>query len=108
MIRKLKKKGQIGIQDIQHIALEFVAVAVICAVAAMILIDIRPDTGIVYDGANTSFNGSASVAVDAGLDAFTELTSWLPTIALVVAAAIILSLIILAFAYGGGGGGDKY
>ena len=36
-----------------------------------------------------------------GLEAFQELGSWLPTIALIVAAALVIGILVSSFAFGG-------
>lgn len=65
-------------------AIAFVFIAIVIAIGADVLTDIQGDQ--VAD--SEAYNAS-----EAGLDSLTELGGWLPTIALVVAAAIVIGVL---------------
>ena len=83
------KKGQVAIQQLVPIAIAFVVIAVVISMGAKTL-------GAVRDSFtdNTSYEWNATVN---GLDGLDELGSWLPTIAIVIAAAVIIGVIVVYF-----------
>lgn len=87
----------VGVDALREYALAFVVITLTIAVGAMIL-------GEMQDS-ETNTTAVPWQSMERGLEGLEELASWLPTIALVVAAAVILTLIILAFAYGKDRGG---
>jgi len=76
------------IQDLAPIAIVFVIAGVVLGVGADILVDIEDS---VDDSA------LASAAVNNSTEGLAELASWLPTIALIVAAAIVIGVIFTSF-----------
>ena len=77
------------LQDLAGIAIIFVVVAIIVGIGADVLDNIQ-------EGKTTS-----SVEYNAshyGLQGLEELASWLPTIAIIVAAAVIIGIIAMYFA----------
>ena len=82
------KKGQVAIQQLVPIAIAFVVIAVVISMGAKTLGAIRDDmTSDTYER-NATVNG---------LDGLDELGSWLPTIAIVIAAAVIIGVIVVYF-----------
>lgn len=102
------KKGAMGLSDLAPIAIAFVFVAVVLTVGADVLADVQSGQGVgvvsacglnstggtggtlLWTGCGFDYNATTS-----GLNSLQELTGWLPTIALVVAAAIVIG--VLAF-----------
>lgn len=80
----MKKKGAMTLSDLAPIAIAFVFVAVVIGVGATVL------TSIQSGQTSGSF---AYNATNQGLNSVDELGSWLPTIALVVAAAIVIGVL---------------
>lgn len=84
--------------DLAPAAIAFVLVAVVIAVGSDVLSDVREDqvTGTV--GCNSTSTVDCGVAYNAttsGLEGLDTFSGWLPTIALVIAAAIVIG--VLAF-----------
>ena len=77
------------LQDLAGIAIIFVVVAIIVGIGADVLTNVQ--TG----KTTSSFEYNAS---QYGLQGLEELASWLPTIAIIVAAAVIIGIIALYFA----------
>lgn len=73
-----------NIQDLAPIAIAFVFIAVVIGVGATVLTSIQ--------GKQTP-SGFAYNASGSGLEGLGELSGWLPTIALVVAAAIVIGVL---------------
>lgn len=74
-----------NIQDLGPVAILFVFIAVVAAVGANILADVQADQ---------TAAGFAWNATQAGLEGVDELASWLPLIALVIAAAVVISVLL--------------
>ncbi len=117
---KTDKKGY-SLQDMAPIAIAFLVVAVILGIGATILGTIRADNyagdcasvggylnetdtqGVFCAGsdnhsiANASTSGVSTTvnASDNGLSALNTLSGWLPTIAVIVAAAVIIGIVVL-------------
>lgn len=72
------------LSDLAPVAIAFVFVAIVIGVGADVLADIKAD--------QTS-GSTAANASQAGLDGLSELSGWLPTIALVIAAAIVIGVL---------------
>jgi|TARA_Y100000034_G_scaffold136934_1_gene217303 hypothetical protein len=92
-MRKLDKKGIQALQGYASAAIIFVVVAVVLVVGARVLDQL--DNNLTGEALNAAQNGTAAIS---------ELTSWLPTSAIVVAASIIISLVagaLLVFRFGG-------
>lgn len=81
----MNRKGM-SLGDLGPVAIAFVFIAVVVAVGANILTDIQAD----QTSASYAYNASGF-----GLESLDTVGSWLPTIALVVAAAIVIG--VLAF-----------
>jgi type II secretory pathway component PulF len=73
-----------NIQDLAPIAIAFVFIAVVIGVGATVLTSIQDK----QTASGFAYNASAS-----GLEGLGELSGWLPTIALVVAAAIVIGVL---------------
>ena len=100
------KKGAMTLSDLAPVAIAFVFVAVVIGVGGTILSSIRSGQGygtrascgtnstggsngtILYTSCDTAVNTTGQ-----GLDSLDELGGWLPTIALVVAAAIVIGVL---------------
>lgn len=86
------------LSDLAPIAIAFVFVAVVIGVGADVLADIQADQVTGAAGCNSTtktgcgydYNASGS-----GLLSLGELASWIPTLALVIAAAVVIG--VLAF-----------
>ena len=78
------KKGAMSLSDLAPVAIAFVFVAVVLGVGATVLSDIKADQ---------TASSTAANATQEGLDSLSELSSWLPTIALVIAAAIVIGVL---------------
>lgn len=92
--------------DLGPVAIAFVFIAVVIGVGAVVLDNIQVDNGlgtttacgtnstggsggtILYTGCNEAVNATGE-----GLTSLNELSSWLPTIALVIAAAIVIGVL---------------
>jgi len=120
-MKLFKNKKGFQVSDIASIAVAFVAVAVALGIGMDVLGNIREDQGadscaLRTDG-NTTFNISSGLcqngtgtqstfvpdsyqynATLSGTQANEELASWLPTIALIVAAAVIIGIIVVYLA----------
>lgn len=70
--------------DLAPVAIAFVFVAIVIGVGADVLADINADQ---------TANSVADNATTSGLEGLQELSSWLPTIALVIAAAIVIGVL---------------
>ena len=90
MLEKLwKNRKGYTVSDLLPLAVAFVVVAIAISMGAEVLGEIR--TG------QTS-NSYERNATTEGLDALNELSGWLPTIALIVAAAVIIGIIVVYLA----------
>ncbi len=79
------------INDLAPIAIAFVIVAIVGAFGAMVLDD-------VYDSVYADNNTSVALEItNYGLDALTDLMSWLPLLAIVVIAAVIIGILLYYF-----------
>ncbi len=84
------KKGY-RLQDLLPVAIIFVVATIAISIGADILSGVRD--GQTVDTA--SYNVSTY-----GLQGMLELGSWVPTLALVVAAAIVIGVLVYSFAFG--------
>lgn len=82
---KFNRKGM-SLGDLAPAAIAFVFIAIVIAVGADVLSDIQADQ---------TADGYAYNATGSGLESLDTLGGWLPTIALVIAAAIVIG--VLAF-----------
>ena len=91
-----QKKGAMTLSDLAPVAIAFVFVAVVIGVGATILTSIRDDQVTNTAGCNSTNTSGCSVAYNTGTDGLNsldELAGWLPTIALVIAAAIVIGVL---------------
>ena len=79
------------LQDLAGIAIIFVVVAIVVSIGADVLTEVR--TG--KTTSSVEYNASQY-----GLEGLEELGSWLPTIAIIVAAAVIIGIITMYFTMG--------
>lgn len=82
----LKNKKGLGLGDLPKAAIAFVFIAIVVGVGADVLGDIRADQTA------GSYEENATVQ---GLQSLDTLASWLPTIALVIAAAIVIGVLAM-------------
>lgn len=73
------------LRDLAPVAVLFVFITVVVAIGANIVSEVEADQ------ASGSYAENASLA---GLEAIDELGSWLPTIALVIAAAVVIGVLL--------------
>ena len=81
------------LNELAPIAITFVVIAIIITVGSDVLSNIRDN----YTAGTASANASGY-----GLESMEELSSWLPTLAIVIVAAVIIGVIAVYFAFGGG------
>jgi len=86
----MNKRGY-KLADLMPVALIFVVASIAIGIGADVLSDIQ--TGQTSGG--YAYNTS-----DFGLTGLAELGSWIPTLALVVAAAIVIGVLVYAFQFG--------
>lgn len=92
----MKKRGAMTLSDLAPIAIAFVFVAVVIGVGATVLSSIA--AGQITGAANCNSSSQTKCGYDynatnQGLNSVDELSSWLPTIALVVAAAVVIGVL---------------
>lgn len=105
-MKRLDKKGAMTLGDLAPVAIAFVFVAVVIGVGATLLSNIQTSQGygttascglnstggtggtILYTSCSTAANATGQ-----GLVSVDELASWLPTIALVIAASIVIGVL---------------
>jgi len=85
-----KQKQGYRIEDLLPIALMFGVAVIGIAITADVIDNVQDD--------QVANSAAYNVSAD-GLEAMTELGSWTPTIALVVAAAIIIGILVYSFAF---------
>ena len=83
------KQGQFSINSLGTVAIILVVAAIIISMGGTILSEIQ-DT-------QTDTNGTAYNISTSGMAAMTTLGGWLPTIAIIVAAAIIIGVVVTSF-----------
>ena len=76
------------LQDLAGIAIIFVVVAIVISIGADVLTEVQVGKTV----STVEYNASQY-----GLEGLEELASWLPTIAIIIAAAIIIGLIFVYF-----------
>ena len=81
---KTNKRGSMGLNELAPAAIAFVFIAVVLAVGASILAGVQ-------DGQTA--DSEAYNATGYGLEAVGELGTWLPLIALVIAAAVVIGVL---------------
>lgn len=88
----MKSKKGYRLQDLLPIALLFVVATIAISIGADVIDNVQDD--------QTADSYAYNVSGD-GLSGMGELGSWLPTIALVVAAAIVIGVLVYSFRMGG-------
>lgn len=85
-MKMIQNKKGMSLGDLAPAAIAFVFIAVVIAVGADVLSDIQADQA----ASGYAYNASGN-----GLTSLDTLSGWLPTIALVIAAAVVIG--VLAF-----------
>ena len=88
-MKLFKNKKGYTVSDLLPLAVAFVVVAIAISMGAEVLGEIR--TG-------QTANSYERNATTDGLESLAELSGWLPTIALIVAAAVIIGIIVVYLA----------
>jgi len=88
-MKMFKTKKGYTVSDLLPLAVAFVVVAIAISMGAEVLGEIQ---------SGQTANSYERNATTDGLDALNELSSWLPTIALIVAAAVIIGIIVVYLA----------
>ena len=83
----MNKKGM-NLGDLSSIAITFVVIAVTLGIGATVLDSVQEG----QTASSTAYNATAE-----GLDALSTLADWLPTLAVIVAAAVVIGVISFAF-----------
>lgn len=78
----------VRLQDLAPIAVSFVVVGIVLGIGANILSEVET---------SLTAGSDAALAVDNATAGIAELASWLPTIALIIAAAVIIGILFFAF-----------
>ena len=89
-------KGAMTLSDLAPVAIAFVFVAIVIGVGASVLSSIQSDQVTMTTGCNATAKTSCGYdynATGSGLNSLNELSGWLPTIALVIAAAIVIGVL---------------
>lgn len=97
------KKAQVGINAILPLGILFVVIAIAMGLGAQVLGEIQDDQVTNTAGCNSTVTSLCGYDYNSsvnGLEAIDELSGWLPTIGLVVAAAIIIGVVITFLARG--------
>jgi len=90
-MRKLGKKG-IGLADMPRVGLIFVLVGVTLGLGAYINAQIQSTAG--WETTSTEYLAVSNATAGIG-----QLSSWLPIIAVVIAAGIVIGVLVAAFAF---------
>lgn len=89
-MKKMGKKGVYGLEVLPQVAMTFLVVGIIFALALVILTKFGENTSI-------KANGDAGTAVNNTIDAVAEIpTNWLGIVAIVIAASLVASIVIVA------------
>lgn len=81
----MKRKGAMTLSELAPAAIAFVFIAVVLAIGADVVGDVQ--------SGQTAGSGAYNATVQ-GLEAINELSTWLPTIALVIAAAVVIGVLV--------------
>ncbi len=122
-LTKLKKKGQLNLEDVPSTVVTLLILALVIAVSAIVLVDFRDSTGgdaclavnndfvynatsfLCHNSSNSSLTGdpaSGSVSWNAttdGLTATDNVSNQIGTVGTIVIAAVLLGLIVTAFVF---------
>jgi len=85
----LKNKKGFTLQDLATIGVTFVVIAIVLGMGAKVLQKMT-DTA---SGGDNPVNATLSN----GTEALAELSSWLPTIAIIIAASVIIGIVVTYF-----------
>lgn len=88
---ELKKKNY-SLQDLAPLAIAFVVIAIVLGIGGTILTDIQNSSGATEN--DTAWNSTGS-----GITALGTLSAWLPTIAIIVAAAVVVGIVVMYFRF---------
>lgn len=87
-MKKMDKKGMMGLTELPNVALTFVLVGVFFAIGLVILASLQANSTI-------SSNSAANSAVAKAITATSEIPSnWLLLIAVIIAAAIVIGVVV--------------
>lgn len=87
------EKKHYQLQDLAPLAIAFVVIAIVLGVGGTILSEVQNSSGAVEN--STSWNSTGQ-----GIVALGTLSSWLPTIAIIVAAAVVVGIVVMYFRFG--------
>lgn len=90
---KSSAKQGYDIKSLAGLGVAFVVIAIVLSFGATILSDLKTDTTTRVGVNTTAYNATVN-----GLESIEELSSWLPTLALIVVAAVIIGIIVTYFA----------
>jgi len=93
---KASKKGEMNLNQLGTVAIAFVFVAIVIGIGADVLGDIRQGQLTNTAGCNSTTTAGCGYDYNAstkGLESVDELGVWLPTIALVIAAAFVIGVL---------------
>ena len=86
----MNKKG-FNLNELAPIAISFVIIAIVLGIGATVVTSVQ---------STQVAGGYAANASTYGLQSINTLSSWLPTIAIIVAAAVVIGIIIMYFRFG--------
>lgn len=90
---RIGRKG-LGFEDMVRYGLLFVLIGIILGIGAYVNSQVQTTAG--WATSTTEYQAVANATIGIG-----TLSSWLPIIAVIIAAAIIIGLLVRAFAVGG-------
>jgi len=89
-MKKMNKRGQMGLQALPGVALIFLVIGVLFALTLIILAKFQAT-------ATVQANADANEAIQATIDAVAEIpTNWLGIIAIVIAASLVITIVVVA------------
>jgi hypothetical protein len=89
----MNKKG-FSLQEMAPLAISFVIIAIVLGIGATVVASIQATQG------NSTSTTIAYNASGNGLTSLNTLASWLPTIAVIIAAAVVIGIIVAYFRFG--------
>lgn len=91
-MKKMGKKGALDFGSLPNVAMTFLVIGLVFAIALVILAALQANTSV-------SSNSAANSAVAKTITAVSELpNNWLLIIAIVIAAAIVIGIVMSSFA----------
>jgi hypothetical protein len=95
-MKKMNKKGAFGLDGLQGVAINFLIIGIVFAIAIIILASFQANTTV-------ASNSAANAAVAKTVTAVSEIpNNWLGLIAIIIAAVIILGLVMMIAGQGNG------